>query len=272
MFQVADFEGCPLAYQLQGSGPPVLFIQGVGVHGPGWQPQIEALATRYTCLSFDNRGLGRSLPAAREITVKQLALDALAVLDAAGIESAHVAGHSMGGLIAEQLALLAPGRVRSLALLCTFGGGPAAAPLTPRLLWWGLRTRIGTLPQRRRGFLHLLLAPEAAATEDLDALAARLEPIFGHDLAIQPKIAADQLKAVRACDLRPRLGELAGLPTLVLAAKHDPIAPPAAGRELAAAIPGARYLEIADASHGLPISHAAQVNQLLAEHFAPKET
>lgn len=270
MAQVS-FQGCTLAYDLRGEGPPVLLIQGVGVAASGWRPQVETLAPHYSCLAFDHRGLGRSQPPAKAITIEQLAHDSLAVLDAAGFESAHVVGHSMGGIIAEQVALLARGRVRSLSLLCTFACGGSAAPLTPRMLWWGLGTRIGSRPMRRRAFLNLLLAPEAAAAADLERMAAELEPIFGHDLAVQPPIAGDQLKAVRNCDLRPRLGQLAGLPTLVLAAAHDPIAPPAAGRQLAAAIPGARYVQFADASHGLPITHAEQVNDLLAAHFATSE-
>lgn len=268
MQQVAEFEGCPLAWDLEGDGPPLLFVQGVGVHGEGWRPQLAELSPRFACLTFDNRGLGRSRPAAKEISVTQMALDAFAVMDAAGFASAHVVGHSLGGLVAQQMALVARERVKSLSLMCTFAGGPASAPLTPKMLWWGLRSRLGTRPMRRRGFLHLLLAPQAIAATDLDRLAAELEPLFGHDLADLPDIADGQLKALARCNLARRLGELRGVPVLVLTGAHDPIAPPTAGRQLAAGIPFSRYVEVQDASHGLPITHPAQVNRLLAEHFA----
>src|SRR4051812_11451412 len=92
--------GCQIAYDVSGSGPPVLFIQGVGAQGAAWQPQTEALSAKFTCATFDNRGLGRSVPTGSvPLTVEQLADDARAVMDALGWQSAHVVGHSLGGLI-----------------------------------------------------------------------------------------------------------------------------------------------------------------------------
>jgi hypothetical protein len=90
--------GCPISYDSRGGGPPVLMIQGVGVHGDGWNPQVERLGSDFTCLTFDNRGMGRSIPAGGPITVGQMADDARALLDAEGWASAHVVGHSLGGL------------------------------------------------------------------------------------------------------------------------------------------------------------------------------
>ena len=264
--RAVEHRGCRLAYSVRGSGPPVLFIQGVGVHGDGWSPQTDALADRFTCISFDNRGMGRSLPAAGEVTVEQMADDALAVLDAAGAESAHVVGHSLGGAVALQLALEARRRVKSLTLMCTFADGRAAAPLTLRMVWLGLRTKLGTRGMRRRAFLRLVMPP--AALTDTDATAERLAPLFGHDLADQPPVASAQLRAMRKFKAAPRLGELPGLPTLVLSGAHDPISPPRVSEALANGIPGAKHVAFADASHGLPISHAEQVNALLAGHFA----
>ena len=264
--RAVEHRGCRLAYSVRGSGPPVLFIQGVGVHGDGWTPQTDALADRFTCISFDNRGMGRSQPAASEITVEQMADDALAVLGAAGAGSAHVVGHSLGGTVALQLAVDARSRVKSLTLMCTFADGKAAAPLTLRLVWLGLRTKLGTRRMRRRAFLRLVMPPDALT--DTDAVAERLAPLFGHDLADQPPVAGSQLRAMRKFNAAPRLGELAGLPTLVLSGAHDPISPPRVSEALAVGIPGAKHVAFADASHGLPISHAEQVNPLLAGHFA----
>ncbi len=260
--RVVEHRGCRLAYSVAGSGPAVLFIQGAGVQGAGWRPQIADLATDYTCLWFDNRGMGRSQPVGAEITVAQMAADARAVLDAERIADAHVVGHSLGGPVALQLALDARERVRSLALLCTFTGSQTAAPLSWRLAWFGLRSRVGTRPMRRRGFLRLVVPP--GATADAGALAE----LFGHDLADQPPVVAAQLRAMRAVDLTSRLTELTGVPALVVTAAHDPIAPPSAGRALRDALPHGRYVEVADASHGLPITHAVLVNQLLRQHLA----
>jgi pimeloyl-ACP methyl ester carboxylesterase len=260
--------GGRLAYEVAGSGPAVLLIQGVGVHGSGWQPQTEALADRYTCITFDNPGIGGSLPVPATLTVGDMSDAAGAILDAAGVATAHVVGHSLGGPVALTLALRQRQRVRSLALLCTFARGQSAAPLTGRMMWWGMRSQLGTRRMRRRGFLGLVHAPGALAGADLEALADRIGILFGHDLADQPAVVPKQLHAMRAFDMVDQLSALAGLPTLVVSATHDPIAPPALGRSLAAGIPGARFVEAADASHGLPITHAAWVNGLLAEHLA----
>jgi pimeloyl-ACP methyl ester carboxylesterase len=214
--------------------------------------------------------MGRSQPAGATVTVEQMAEDAAALLEAEGWEAAHVVGHSLGGLVALHLALSARQRVRSLSLLCTFAGGRDAAPPTARMIWLGLRSRVGTRRMRRRAFLQLVMPPRTA--DDPEDLARRLAPLFGHDLADQPTIVSPQLAALRAYDATSRLGELAGLPTLVVSAVHDPIAPPRSGRILAGGIPGARYVEIPDASHGVPIHRAGTINSLLLDHLAPLDT
>jgi pimeloyl-ACP methyl ester carboxylesterase len=256
--------GCPIHYTVRGQGPPALFIQGVGVHGDGWQPQTDDLSRSFTCITFDNRGMGRSQPAGRPPTTELMAADALAILDAEQVPAAHVIGHSLGGVVAIELALVARSRVASLSLLCTFSGGKAAAPMTPRMLWLGLRTRVGTAAMRRRAFLRLVMPPGAVVDRHA---AARLADLFGHDLADQPPIASQQLRALRLSDTSGRLTELNGVPTLVMTGAHDPIGPPSAGRALAAGIAGAEYVEVADASHGLPISHAKLTNERLRGHL-----
>jgi pimeloyl-ACP methyl ester carboxylesterase len=196
-----------------------------------------------------------------------MARDALAVLEAQGVTSAHVVGHSLGGQIAIQLALLEPQRVRSLALLCSFADGRELSH-SLRMIWLGLRSRIGTARMRRKAFLQIVLPPRPIPDSELDELAARMAPLYGHDLASQPSVLLAQIGAFRHCDLRPRLGELGGIATLVVAASNDLIAPPALGRAVAKGIPGARYVEVEDAGHGLPITHAERVNALLRAHFA----
>jgi pimeloyl-ACP methyl ester carboxylesterase len=256
-----------IAYSLAGQGEPAVFIQGVGVTGSGWKPQIDELSTEFACLAFDNRGIGDSRSTTLALSVSQMALDTLALMDAAGFPSAHVVGHSMGGVIAQELALRAPQRVKSLSLLCTFSQGAEVLGLTPKMLWLGLRSRFGTAGMRRRAFLHMLFPPSFLAGQDLDRLAANLTPLIGRDLAVQPPIVMRQLKALGRYDCSARLGELALIPTLVISAKHDLIARTLYGSRLASLIPGARYREIPDASHGVPIQNAREINGLLREHF-----
>ncbi len=263
--------GCDLAFEVEGSGPPVVLIQGVGVHGSGWRPQVQDLITGYQCLSFDNRGIGQSQPAPASLTVEQMAEDTAALMTSLGWPAAHVVGHSLGGLIALRLALDAPERVRSLSLLCTFSRGADATRLSPWMLWVGLRTRIGTRGQRRNAFLQLVMPPDEPANGDKAALASGLADLFGHDLADQPPVTLRQMNAMRGCDLTSRLAELGGIPTLVVSAHHDRIARPESGRSLAQGIPGARFVELDDASHGAPIQCADRMNALLREHLARAE-
>jgi aminoacrylate hydrolase len=192
-----------------------------------------------------------------------MAEDARALMDAAGWESAHVMGHSMGGVIAQQLALHCPRRVRSLSLLCTFGRGKEATRLTPAVLWMGLRSRVGTRAMRRRAFLEMLWSPDALEREDQAELATRIAALVGHDLADQPPIVMKQLSALRWHDCSARLRELAGIPTLVVSGEHDPIALPRYGQMLAASIPGAQFEIMPAASHGLTIQHSDLLNARL---------
>ncbi|NNB88901.1 alpha/beta fold hydrolase [Corallococcus exiguus] len=263
--------GCTLSWFVEGDGPPVVMIQGVGVGATGWRPQVEGLASHFRCLCLDNRGFGASQPPGEALTVELMADDVLALMDAQGWKSAHIMGHSLGGLVALYLAHQARERVRSLALLCTFATGAVPTRLTPGLLLMGLRTQVGTRRMRRHAFLRMVLAPEDLAHADKDALAEQLAELFDHDLADQPPVAMRQFRAMRSADATPFLQGLAGLPTLVVSATHDPIAPPTAGQALAAGIPGARFVELPHASHGVPLRIPDRVNALLKEHLDAAE-
>jgi pimeloyl-ACP methyl ester carboxylesterase len=265
--EFCDHKGCRLSYVIHGSGPPAVFIQGLGIHGGAWAPQIEALAAKYECLSFDNRGLGLSQPLGCGLTIEQMAEDTLALMDAQGWESAHVVGQSMGGLIALHMALSARHRVRSLALLCSLPRGRDVIPRRTGMLWKWLRTRIGTKPQRRKALLEIVMPESALAAAEHARLASELASVFGHDLADHSPVSARQLWALVRYDATARLHQLAGLPTLVVNAAHDQIAPPQVGRAMAAKIPGARFVEVPNASHAAAIQHAARINALLMEHF-----
>jgi pimeloyl-ACP methyl ester carboxylesterase len=268
---IVEHSGCRLACEVHGQGPPVVFIQGVGLPGRGWLPQLSELATSYQCLTFDNRGIGASRPAGGTPSIVGMAEDTMRIMDAMGWQSAHVVGHSMGGCIAMEVALQDRSRVRSLSLLCTVARGRDATRLTPHMLWVGIRSSVGTLRSRRRAFLELVLAPDELPMEERDALAIELEPLFGHDLARRPAAAFRQLRALQAWDCTTRLARLAGVPTLVASAAHDTIAPPRLGRAIAAAIPGAEYVELPDHAHGVTIRNAGVVNRMLRSHLDAAE-
>lgn len=262
--------GARLHYSIEGAaGEPLLLIQGVGVAGTGWKPQVDALAKTHRLLAFDNRGVGHSaMERGAPFSIEQMVEDARALMDAAAWTSCHLVGHSMGGVIAQRLALTHPRRVRSLALLCTVARGADAVRFDLGTLWITLRTSLGSKSSRRRAFLELIYPKSFLAGVDRDALAAEVGDLFGRDLAVQPPIAMKQALALRRHDCRKELGRLAGLQTLVVSAAQDPIAPPRFGRQLAALIPGARYVELTEAAHGVTLHRAREISDLLASFIA----
>src|SRR5262245_49828258 len=126
-----DNQGAKIYWDEQGTGEPVLLIMGLGYPSYLWHRTRPALSARYRTIALDNRGSGRSDVPTGPYPIALMASDAAAVLDAAGIKTAHVFGLSMGGMIAQEFALQYPNRVRSLILGCTAAGGPNAVRATP---------------------------------------------------------------------------------------------------------------------------------------------
>lgn len=268
-----SYLGCEFACWTRGSGPPVLFIQGTGLHGNGWLPQIESLNQDHACLWFDNRGIGLSDPGgSAPISVEQMALDAAFVMDAAKWADAHVVGHSLGGCIALELALTRPDRVRSLCLLCTAADGAGLVHMNLGMVWRGIRMMLGTLPARRRAFLELVLTRAEHEAGDLDRIAHELEPLYGHDLAVTPPIVMKQVRAMGRWTALPRLANLRNTPTLVVGASDDLIARRELVRSTAEGIPGANVVELPNAAHGVPVTDPETINALLRKHIARAES
>jgi pimeloyl-ACP methyl ester carboxylesterase len=211
--------------------------------------------------------MASSQPVGLPITIEQMASDTLAIMDAAQIPSAHLVGHSLGGCVAQQIALTAPGRVKSLALLCTSARGADATDLTLAMLWLGIRTRLGTRRMRRLAFLQMVLSTSYLATHDRDQIARELAPIFGHDLGDTPPIVMKQLHALKSFNAGASLAQLGSIPALVISAENDIIFPPRCGRALADELPGSHFVEIPQAAHGVVIEQSDLVNQMLTEHI-----
>lgn len=268
---ILERDGTSIYYEIAGhTGPQVLLVQGCGVAGEGWRPQVDTLLRDHRVAIFDHRGIGKSTLAGA-VSIAEMVKDARALLDALGWSSAHVVGHSMGGVVAQQLALDSPERVRSLSLLCTFFRGRDGARLTPWMLWVSLRTWIGPRAARRRAFLEMVMPRSVLEATDRDAMAEEVGRLFGRDLADQPPIVMQQVRALGAHDASKQLAALSPIPTLVVSAAEDRVAPREQGRALAAAIGGARYVEIEGAAHGVTIQKADEINALLTTHFADVE-
>ena len=238
-------DGAKLYYERAGRGVPVLLVMGLGMPGAGWWRTVPVLSERLRVLTFDNRGAGRSDHPPGPYTLEQLADDAIAVLDAEKIDRAHVYGISMGGMIAQHMALRHPDRVRALVLGATTAGGPLGVPPDQGTLDF-LRRR-ATMPHEE-GVWSSVPYNYSARTR------AEHGNRIGEDVARRLENVLDvngytaQLAAASAHDLSARLQEISA-PTLVLHGAEDVLVPPANGDNLARAIPGARLRPLEHAAH-----------------------
>ncbi len=236
-------DGVRIAWVERGEGPALLLLHGLGYAGSwGWGPALELLAAAFRLVVVDNRGIGGSDRPPGPYSTRLLAADAAAVLDDAGIERAHVLGTSLGGMVAQELALGAPHRVDQLVLACTTAGGPASFPMpeqTVRLITEPLDLPRG---ERFRVFVRNALSEpyDAAVVETLTAL--RLEEAQPID-AWQAQAAAGMTH-----DAFDRITEIAA-PTLVVTGSADEVVDPRNSTLLAERIPGARLERLEGCGH-----------------------
>lgn len=235
-------DGTSIYWEEEGSGPPLLLIMGLGYSSAMWFRVRPLLAERARVLIFDNRGVGKSDVPEPPYSIPAMASDAIAVLDAAGIESAHVVGVSMGGTIAQELALTFPDRVRSLVLACAACGGPNAVVAEPEVLE-ALAARAAMTPEEgvrvMIPFIYDPATPEERIEEDIEVRLRHYPTPQGY---------VGQLQAVLGYETYQRLGDI-DVPTLVIHGRSDRLVPHGNGEDLARRIRGARFVSLPDASH-----------------------
>jgi 3-oxoadipate enol-lactonase len=244
-----------------GAAAPVLtFAHCLGGDRTIWRHQLAHWRGRYRLLPYDLRGQGGSGVTPAPYAMAQLAADALALLDAQGIERTVFLGVSMGGMVALQVALLAPQRVSALVLADTAGGfGPEARAAWAERIAAVARDGVAPLTETMMGrwFTEAYRKRSPAAVAEVSAALSRT-PVEGY---------LGACAAIRDFDLRERLGEVA-CPTLVLCGENDPSTPLALSRELAAGIPGARLRVFPGANHlpnfEMPEPFNAAVDEFLA--------
>ena len=168
-----------LAYDVRGRGSPLVLIQGVGVGRWGWEPVADRLARRFQVITIDNRGIGASDAPPGHYSTRMMADDVLAVLDDAGIQQASVVGTSLGGMIAQELALAHPDRVDKLVLVATIPGGPRSHPMPVGTTYLLASAPFMTSQAKLREFVHKTLGPKTLRRRPKTArrLAARSSPI-----------------------------------------------------------------------------------------------
>jgi pimeloyl-ACP methyl ester carboxylesterase len=236
-----------IAWERHGAGPPILLIHGLGYARWGWEPVLPGLAARFDVVLFDNRGIGDSDAPPGPYTVAEMAADAVQVLDEAGIERAHVVGTSLGGMIAQELALSHPDRVERLVLACTTPGGPRAVPMpqaTVDLMASAMTLDADPVVALRRFVENALAAATVRERPEI------VERILAHRLATaqDPASWVAQASAGAGFDAYDRLGALLA-PTLVQHGGEDVVVDPANADLLRSLIPNARLERFPGTGH-----------------------
>ncbi len=227
-------------WQAEGSGPPVLLIPGLGSSSDMWYRLLPVLTARYRAIRLDNRGTGRTGVPPGPYPVEVMAEDAAAVLEAAGETSAHVIGASLGGLIAQELTLAHPDKVRSLVLACTNPGGPDAVHTEGRQ-----HLVSGGEPPPPQVMIPLAYAP-ATPRERIDE---DLKMRMRHPTT--PEGRQNQVAGMLAyAGSYRRLGQV-DVPTLIIHGTADRLADPRNAQVLARGIPRARLELLEGAGHVL---------------------
>ena len=223
----------------------MLFIHGLAYDRRGWGPLPRILARDFRVVLLDNRGVGDSDVPEGPYSVEQLAADAVAVLDAAGIESAHIFGVSLGGFVAQEIALEYPERVRNLVLCSTSPGGANAFPMPDRGV--DAFTRFPSL-EREAGLR--LMVENSLGDHAVRERPELVEEVYAYRLERAPPVEAwqAQLIASRGHDAYDRIPAIRA-PTLVIHASADTVIDARNGELLAERIPGARIERVADRGH-----------------------
>jgi len=264
----ARINGISLYYEIHGSGEPLLLIMGLGANATGWSSQIPAFSRAYQVIAFDNRGAGRSDKPNEPYSMGQMADDAHGLLTELCIESAHVFGMSLGGMIAQELVLRHPEQVRTLVLGGTMAGGPSAIIAGPDVVMQFISLSGLPVIQAIEAGLALLYSEDYIKKNKGDLVrrsllnAHLMAPIF----ALQR-----QFMAIVGFNTVARLDEITA-PTLVLSGTADRVMPSQNANVLIEGIAGSRLVELAGAGHGFLVEKADEVNAavlgFLSEHRA----
>jgi 3-oxoadipate enol-lactonase len=240
---VIDTDEVQLSYERGGSGPPLLLIMGMSGTFSHWsEPFLEDLRSSFEVIVYDHRGIGESGPLEGELTIARLAGDAAGLLAALGIDTAHVLGISMGGMVAQELALSHPEHIRTLALGCTYCGGPDSSLTSPEViqrLAEGMSSGDRAFAVRTAWEVNVSAAYDAAHPDAFERFRA-----IGMARAVPVPVIMAQMQACVAHDTSARLPQLQ-MPTLIVHGTDDQMIPVANAEIIHRLIPGS-HLEILD--------------------------
>jgi 3-oxoadipate enol-lactonase len=259
----ADLGDRQLSYVRRGSGAPLLLIMGMAGHLGLWREDFLArLDSDFDIVAFDNRGIGDSTDVPGPFTIAELADDAVALLDAIGWDSAHVFGISMGGMIAQELVVSHPDRVRRLVLGCTYCGGPRTNPMAPGPMRMMTAMNSGNIEEALRAGFEANLSPAWTADD------AHWQDF--HDIALAARVPVPvvlrQAQAAFVHDTSTRLPAVQA-PTLVMAGTADEMVLYPNNEVIAALIPLATMHPLPDAGHLFWWERPDEVATAIKEHL-----
>lgn len=255
------------AYRVDGQGPPLVLIMGLGGRKEDWSPQVREFKRYYRVVTFDNRGIDR-VRGQQPATIELMARDTIALLDHLGIDRAHILGYSLGGIIAQEIAIHYPQRVKKLILASTVAGSPNVDTITA-----GMQQALGLKPGAREQSLDGV---------DMKRVMSRIirlsfnRPIYRLMIGLFAGFVGErfadtglisQMQAASTANTLDKL-ETIQAPTLVLTGAADRLVDPAASRVLAAHIPGARLVLIEGGGHAYAVEKSRQFNRAVLDFLA----
>src|SRR4051812_9950052 len=264
---VASLNGCEIHYDVHGEGDPLVCVHGLGCDRRAWALQIGPFSERYKTVVFDNRDVGQSSLATDDYTTADMAGDVLALADHLELESFHLLGISLGGMVSQQVALAAPQRVRTLTLAVTHGGVQKAGRVRGRLLGSYARH----LPPDDVVDNLLYLCYTEAFFENDAMFEFMRNALLENPYPQPPEAFARQARAGSLHDVRDRLGELT-MPVHVIGAERDLMIPVWKSTELASLIPASKLTIIEGQGHGVMWEGAEKFNAAVTEFLAATPT
>jgi 3-oxoadipate enol-lactonase len=254
--------GQDLYFELHGEGPPLVLVMGIGYDSSLWTlAQVPALSTQFQVILVDNRDAGRSSKAGQPYKIADMADDLAGLLDALGIQRTHLLGLSMGGMIALEFALRHGDRLDRLVLSGT-GAAPARSAVDPIQIWSWVKANDAT--GEVFGGQQFVSLFSTAFLRNQKAVRDTAELLASNPYPMSPEAYGRQADAYRQFDALDRLAAITA-PTLVVVGEQDLLTPPWIAREVAEAIPGARFEVIRGdgSSHVVPIERPEDFNRLV---------
>ena len=259
--------GQELYYELHGEGPPLVLVMGIGYDSSLWTlAQVPVLSTQFQVILVDNRDAGRSSKAGQPYKIADMADDLAGLLDALGIQRSHLLGLSMGGMIAVEFALRHGDRLDRLVLAGT-GAAPGRSAVDPIQVWSWVKANDAT--GEVFGGQQFVSLFSTAFLRNHEAVRDTAELLASNPYPMSPEAYERQADAYRQFDALDRLAAIKA-PTLVVVGEQDLLTPPWIAREVAEAIPGARFEVIRGdgSSHVVPIECPDEFNRLVLEFLS----